>query len=170
MLVSLSLQSFSSFMNVKPCSGGSECLLMLRLSSTTGPVTLISMYAQNCPPHWTHVLQEPCTHHQEYPQLGTNCSSGWLQRHSGRRSWLVALLPGSIRSGQNEWKRTATAGAMHLSWPVHYELLLPHQASTQGFVETPTLTALASKLHDWFEAKSTVMTPVIEAKRAALSE
>ena len=28
----------------------------------------------------------------------------------------------------------------------------------------------SSKSHDWFEAKSTVMTPVIEAKRAALAE
>ena len=27
-----------------------------------------------------------------------------------------------------------------------------------------------SKSHDWFEAKSTVMTPVIEAKRAVLAE
>ena len=27
-----------------------------------------------------------------------------------------------------------------------------------------------SKSHDWFEAKSTVMTPVIETKRAALAE
>ena len=32
---------------------------------------------------------------------------------------------------------------MHLSWPLHYKLLLSHQASTQGFLETPTLKALA---------------------------
>ena len=42
--------------------------------------------------------------------------------------------------------------------------------------DTMYCTALAtfgkrsSKSHDWFEAKSTVMTPVIEAKRAALAE
>ena len=42
--------------------------------------------------------------------------------------------------------------------------------------DTMNPTALAtfgkrsSKSHDWFEAKSTVMTPVIEAKRAALAE
>ena len=42
--------------------------------------------------------------------------------------------------------------------------------------DTMYRTALAtfgkrsSKSHDWFEAKSTVMTPAIEAKRAALAE
>ena len=42
--------------------------------------------------------------------------------------------------------------------------------------DTMYRTALAtfgkrsSKSHDWFEAKSTLMTPVIEAKRAALAE
>ena len=31
-------------------------------------------------------------------------------------------------------------------------------------------TIFAKKIHDWFKAKSTEMTPVIEAKRAALAE
>ena len=55
----------------------------------------------------------------------------------------MALLPWSVRNGQNESKRTATTGAVHLSWPVNYKLLFPHQASTQGFLVTPTLKALA---------------------------
>ena len=33
-----------------------------------------------------------------------------------------------------------------------------------------TFSKRSSKSHDWFEAKSTVMTPVTEAKRAALAE
>ena len=94
--------------------------------------------------HKRHVLPEPCIHHQEYSQQGTSCCSGWLQCQSGCRSRLVALLPWSVWSGQNKWKRTVTTGAVHLPWPVHYKLLLPHQASTQGFVETPTLKAMAS--------------------------
>ena len=85
-------------------SGGSKRLLTLRLNSTTGPVTLISVYAPS----------------------------------------LSATPDTLVWSGQNEWKLTATTGAVHLPWPVHYKLLLPHQASTQGFVETPTLKALAS--------------------------
>ena len=130
---------------IEPGSGGSERLQTLCLNSTTGPVTLVSVYAPtlSATPDTKDIQQEPSIHHQEHSQQGTSCSSGQLQCQRGRRSRLVALLPWSVRSGQNEWKRTATTGAVHLSWPVHYKLLLPHQASTQGFLEIPMLKALA---------------------------
>ena len=58
-------------------------------------------------------------------------------------------------------------------------VLQPDDSATEKWEalrDTMYRTALAtfrkrsSKWHDWFEAKSTVMTPVIEAKRAALIE
>ena len=57
--------------------------------------------------------------------------------------------------------------------------LQPGDSATENWEalrDTMYVTALAtfgkksSKSHDWFEAKSTVMTPVVEAKRAALAE
>ena len=41
---------------------------------------------------------------------------------------------------------------------------------TMYCIALATFGKRSSKSHDWFEAKSTVMTPVIEAKRAALAE
>ena len=132
----------SLLMMVEPGSGGSERLLTLRLNSTTGPVTLISLYART-------LSSTPDTKDVFYENLASiirNIPSKEqvvLLSDCNARVVLVALLPWSVRSGQSEWKRTANTGAVHISWPVHYELLLPHWASTQGFLETPTLKALA---------------------------
>ena len=60
-----------------------------------------------------------------------------------------------------------------------FRSLQPGNSATEKWevlCDTMCHTALAtfgkrsSKSHNWFEAKSTVMTPVIEAKRAALAE
>ena len=110
----------------EPGSGGSKRLLTLRLNTTIHPNQHVCPNTVRHTRHERHVLREPCIHHQEHSQQGTSCCSGWLQCQSGCRSWFVALLPWSVRSRQNEWKWTATTGAVHLSWPVHYELLLSH--------------------------------------------
>ena len=67
---------------VEPGSGGSERLLTLRLNSTTGPVTLISVYAPT-------LSATPDTKDMFYENL--KC-----------RTQLLTLLPWSVRSGQNE--------------------------------------------------------------------
>ena len=53
------------------------------------------------------------------------------------------VLAWAIWCGQNERKWTATAGALHISQPVHHELVLPDQTPTQSLLETPALKALA---------------------------
>ena len=118
---------------VEPGSGGSERLLILRLNSTTGPVTLISVYAPT-------LSTTPDTKDIFYGNLAS------IIRNIPSKEQVVVLGDFNARVGadHDSWLScTATTGAAHLSWPVHHKLLLPHQASTQGFLETPTIKALA---------------------------
>ena len=103
---------------VEPGNCGSERLLTLRLNSTTGPVTLISVYAPT-------LSTTPDTNDMFYENLASiirNIPSkkqvvflGEFNARVGadQDSWPSCL--GQFGGGKMNEKRTATTGAVHLA-------------------------------------------------------
>ena len=130
---------------VEPGGGGSERLLTLRLIFTIGPVILISVYA---PTLSATSDTKACSTRTLHPSSGTSPARNmlffWATSMPEWAQIMTRDLPALVSSGWANWRKAdSDTGAVHLSWPKHYELLLQHQASTQDFLETPTIKALA---------------------------
>ena len=222
---------------VEPGSGGSACLLTRRLNSTTGPVTLISVYAptlsattdtndmfyenlasiiRNIPSKeqvvvlgdfnarvgadhdpWPSCLGhlgvgkiyengqrllELCTFHDlcitnSFFRTKPQHKVSW--RHSRSKHWhqldLILVRRAAVNDLHTRSYHSTDYDTDHSLACCKFSMQPKklYHTKTKGI---PRIDALAtfgkrsSKSHDWFEVKSAVMTPVIEARRAALVE
>ena len=149
-----------------------EASTLKALASTGSNLGQVCCY-QECSPH-TLLPQCVCREHS-VSQTTPWCAlrSGCNQRNSTTQRRRGSLVSMSARClNQISWSRSLR--------PLRRNLDLGNLVTATGKweVQRDTMyhTALAtfgkrsSKSHDWFEAKSTVMTPVIDAQRAALAE
>ena len=120
----------------------------------------------------THALTTVRTAIQTTPWRAVR--SGWNQRNStGQRQW------GSPRIDVSKIYQPDLMEQFAQTFEKELGSLQPGDSATEKWEALRDIkhgTALAtfrkrsSKSHHWFEAKSTVMTPFIEAKPAALAE
>ena len=101
------------------------------------------------------------------------CCKTRIQRHSTRQRQRGSLVSMSARC-LNQTSRSSLLRPFRRNLDPGNLVTLPQRSWKLCVILYGTALATfgkrSSKLHDWFEAKSTVMTPIIEAKRAAIAE
>ena len=133
---------------VEPGSGGSERLLTLRLNTTEGSVTLVSVYAPTLSATSDvkdEFYESLATTIRNIPSTEQLVLLGDFNARVGadNNSWPSCLGPFGVGKSKTERKWAATTRALHLAQLVHHKLFLQNQVSTQGLLETPALEALA---------------------------
>ncbi|KAL7879729.1 hypothetical protein SRHO_G00019830 [Serrasalmus rhombeus] len=149
---------------VEPDDKGSEHLLTLRLHTSEGPVTLISAYAPT-------LTSTPEAKDEFY----TNLNDVIKNIHRSEHLVLLGDLNARVGGDHNSWSSCLgsfgvgkinengyTCNTASESWKYLREAI---QKSALAIFGRKT-----SKNCDWFDAKSAELTPVIEIKRAALSQ